>query len=243
MADEPFTMEEVHRSLKRRGDTAPGTAGITYSMLCWGGRGDAHAESSQSFVERGGSAKSLENSHQSADPEAQGDHLLASHLTPELSGEYGREDGSQPPEVANGPPPLVALGLPSPNGCHRLPCLVSLRVETGSWDGCFTDLKKFFELAIPPAVLIALARKGVGGRLLSWLKKFFRGRGASFRFQGEVSTVHRHAKGDPQECILSSSLFSVLLEGLMDADYARGVRLLCYTDDLALVFRMGNCLK
>lgn len=37
----------------------------------------------------------------------------------------------------------------------------------------FLDLEKALELASPDAVLAALATKGIGGKLRSWIKDFF----------------------------------------------------------------------
>ena len=47
-------------------------------------------------------------------------------------------------------------------------------------------------------MLEALADKGIKGRLLRWVSDFLTGRTAKVRFQGRLSTAHRHTLGTPQ---------------------------------------------
>ena len=104
----------------------------------------------------------------------------------------------------------------------------------------FLDLEKAFELANPQVILELLATKGVCGKLLQWLQDFLTDRSARVRFQGRLSTSYSHALGTPQGSCLSPFLFNILMEGLVSAEYGSGVQLLCYANDLALVFP-GQC--
>ena len=104
-------------------------------------------------------------------------------------------------------------------------------------------MEKAFELASPLAILSVLARKGIGGRLLTWVRDFLHGRGGQVRFQGRVSRRFHHHNGTPQGSILSPFLFNVLMEELLTADYGEGAQLLCYADDLALVLSHQTCLQ
>lgn len=62
----------------------------------------------------------------------------------------------------------------------------------------FVDLEKTFELASAPAILSLLAKKGVQGRLLSWVGQYLQGRRAAVRFQGHTSSVKAFENGTPQ---------------------------------------------
>lgn len=53
--------------------------------------------------------------------------------------------------------------------------------------------------------------------------------------------IHHHSQGAPQSSVVSPFLFNVLMEGLMDANFGQGVKLLRYADALALVFQRWNC--
>lgn len=104
----------------------------------------------------------------------------------------------------------------------------------------FIDLEKAFELASPNAILAAFVNKGIKGKLISWIKSFLEGRAARVRFQVKLSTPHSRTNGTPQGSVLSPLLFNVLMEGLLNINYGPGITLLCYADDLALVFSRRN---
>ena len=104
----------------------------------------------------------------------------------------------------------------------------------------FLGLQKAFELANPPAILEALTHKNVRGHLLQWISDFLTNRSARVRFQGHLSLPQRHFLGTPQGSCLSPFLFNILMEGLFSVTYGEGVQLLCYADDLALVFPKCN---
>lgn len=64
-----------------------------------------------------------------------------------------------------------------------------------------------FELANSSVILSLLARKGVRGWLLIWVRDFLSGRMARVAFQGQHFQSHHHENGTPQVGILSPLLF------------------------------------
>ncbi|KAK8390570.1 hypothetical protein O3P69_010334 [Scylla paramamosain] len=108
----------------------------------------------------------------------------------------------------------------------------------------FIDLEKAFELISPHAILDALVRKGVRGRLLAWLRDYLQRRRARVRFQGLRSTFKELENGTPQGGILIPLLFNLLMEQLVALPFHAGTVLLSYADDLALVVTgRGNKLR
>ncbi|XP_050706570.1 uncharacterized protein LOC126991941 [Eriocheir sinensis] len=99
----------------------------------------------------------------------------------------------------------------------------------------FLDLEKAFELASPHAILTALVRKGIRGRLLAWLQDYLQQRRARVKFQGFKSSFRGFDNGTPQGGILSPCLFNLLMEQLVALPFREGTTLLSYADDLALV--------
>ena len=116
--------------------------------------------------------------------------------------------------------------------------LDALRLRSGLV--VFLDLEKAFELISPAAILEALTRKEIRGRLVQWVSDFLTGRSTRMRFQGHLFPPHHHTLGTPQGSCLSPFLFNILMEGLFATSYEPGVQLLCYADDLALVFPKQN---
>ncbi|KAK3895863.1 hypothetical protein Pcinc_000476 [Petrolisthes cinctipes] len=108
----------------------------------------------------------------------------------------------------------------------------------------FIDLEKAFELASPHAILDALVKKGVLGRMLAWLHDFLQHRRGRVRFQGHKSSFQEMENGTPQGSILSPLLFNLLMEQLVALPFHTSTVLLSYADDLALmVTRRGNKLR
>lgn len=103
----------------------------------------------------------------------------------------------------------------------------------------FLDLEKAFELVNPMTILETLALKGVQGRLLKWIQGYITGRHLRVTFQGKTSLQYSLENGTPQGGILSPILFNLVMERLVSIDFERGVKLLCYADDLQLISQ-GN---
>ncbi len=99
----------------------------------------------------------------------------------------------------------------------------------------FLDMEKAFELANARAILTALAKKGVAGKLLAWVKDFLTGRKARVQFQGRLSDYATFENGTPQGSILSPHLFNTLMEELVSLPLTTGSKILCYADDIAII--------
>ncbi|MPC42510.1 hypothetical protein E2C01_036132 [Portunus trituberculatus] len=86
----------------------------------------------------------------------------------------------------------------------------------------FLNMEKAFELANSRAILTALARKGVGDKLLRWT-------------QGHLTQYITLQNGTPQGSILSPHLFNTLMEELTSIALPTSTKVFCYADDVALV--------
>ena len=188
-ADVEFTPHELEVALHRSRDTAPGADGIVYSML--------------RHLGPTGRATLLTLYNTS---------WAAGTLPPQW-----REALIQPIPKPGAPGsfrPISLLSVLSKNMermvLSRLSwrvgplseCLFAFRPNTSATDclasflgtlrnkkglAVFVDLEKAFEMANPDAILAALAGKGIGGRLLSWLSSFLRLRSGRVKFQGCLS--------------------------------------------------------
>lgn len=234
--DHPFTPEELSAAMIKRKDTAPGVDGVTYSML-WnlGNTGQTHLLNifnqslSEGRLPEAWKSAVIQPIPKPKDPGAMRPISLLSCLSKVME----RLILARLKWKVGALHPSLFAYLPKTGTADCLITMLGTLRRRGLV--VFIDLEKAFELANPAAILSALARKGVRGHLLKWLRDFFTGRGASVRFQGAVSTRHKHVLGTPQGSILSPFLFNILVEGLLSVSYGPNIRLLCYADDLALV--------
>ena len=70
-------------------------------------------------------------------------------------------------------------------------------------------MEKAFELVDHSAILDILARKGVKGRVLAYIKDYLQDRSARVNVQGTQSEFYPLENGVPQGGILSTILFNV----------------------------------
>ena len=104
----------------------------------------------------------------------------------------------------------------------------------------FLDLEKAFELVNPLTILEVLVLKGVQGKLIRWIRNYITDREIYVTFQGKESERYPLENGTPQGGILSPLLFNVVMEQLVLFNFERGVKFLCYADDLQLVVQGGR---
>ena len=244
--DRPFSLQELRRAKKRGRDTAPGADGVTYAML-------AHAGPA-------GDAALLATLNAS---------WMAGHLPPAW-----KEADIQPIPKPREPTKLRPISLLSctaktaermvharlqwhvgslhphvfgfTRGVSTADSIITLLTQANHRPTLvvFLDLEKAFELASPHAILAALVRKGVRGRLLAWLQDYLQHRRARVKFQGLKSSYKELENGTPQGGILSPLLFNLLMEQLVALPFHDGTVLLSYADDLALVVTgRGNKLR
>ena len=96
------------------------------------------------------------------------------------------------------------------------------------------DIKKAFEMASPIVVLQVLANAGIGGKMLAWLRDFLADRSGRVKFQNACSTTKNFHNGTPQGSCLSPTLFSYVINHLLNLRFPQTVQLVAYADDLAL---------
>lgn len=211
VTDRPFTLQELERAKNRGRDTASGADSMSYSML-------AHAGPA-------GDAALLAMLNAS---------WIAGHLPPAW-----KEANIQPIPKPKEPTKLRPISLLSCTAktaeemvlarlqwhigsCHphmfgftRGVCTADsiltllTHINHRPSVAVFIDLEKAFELASPHAILEALVRKGVRGRLLAWLQNYLQNRRARVWFQGLKSSFRELENGTPQGSILSPVLPTV----------------------------------
>ena len=104
----------------------------------------------------------------------------------------------------------------------------------------FLDLEKAFELVNPLTILEVLVQKGVQGRLIRWIRNYITDREIYVTFQDKESERYPLENGTPQGGILSPLLFNLVMEQLVLLNFERGVKLLCYANDLQLIVQGGR---
>lgn len=236
-SDTAFTTQELKRALKPKPDTAAGADKITYSMIRQGGP-PAHEEL-LNIINSSYANGRLPSSWKEATiqpipkPKEPGKTRPISLLS--CLGKTAERMVLNRLQYAAGP--LHDHIFAYTRGLGTRDCLLDMLTTIADTKAVviFLDMEKAFELANAKAILTALARKGVGGKLLQWTKDFLTGRRARVRFQGRLSQAMQFDNGTPQGSILSPYLFNILMEELVTLPLARGAKLLCYADDIALI--------
>ena len=94
----------------------------------------------------------------------------------------------------------------------------------------FCDFTSAFDTVWHNGILYKLARCGVQGVMLRWLKVYLNDRRFQVFFEGELSSMRRIGSGVPQGAILSPTLFNILMH---DIPSISGVKCIEYADDVA----------
>ena len=240
VTDEPFTSAELEAVLQPKPDTAPGRDRITYSMLrhlgpvgrralltlfneslasgsppaCW-------KDATIVPIPKAGQPKALRPISLLSVPGKLLERMVLNRLRW---------------KVGELPPHLHAFQRRRSTTSSFMTLMGALRSRSGLV--AFVDLEKAFELAQPLVILEALVERGVGGRLLCWLRGFLMGRIARVRFQGTLSEPHEHELGTPQGSCLSPFLFNLLIAKLLAEPFSGAVKAFCYADDLFIPRRL-----
>ena len=94
----------------------------------------------------------------------------------------------------------------------------------------FLDMSRAYDKVWIPGLLKKLARLGIDGELLGWLKKFLLGRSFRVRIGDLLSGARQLLTGVPQGAILSPLLFNIMLYDFPSAP--NQVKTLLYADDV-----------
>ena len=78
------------------------------------------------------------------------------------------------------------------------------------------DVEKAFEMVSPTVVLQVLAKAGIVGNLLNWIKSFLTERMGRVQFQNELSSSMDFKNRTPQGSCLSPTIFSYVINCLLD---------------------------
>ncbi|XP_050724605.1 uncharacterized protein LOC127002567 [Eriocheir sinensis] len=234
VSDQPFTRHELVQARKGR-DTAAGADGITYSMLAQvGPAGDEAGPTRHSWREgrlpvawKTADIQPIPKPREPTKPRPislmsytakTAERMILTRLQWRL--------GPLHPHVFG-----FTRGVGTSDSIMALLSLVDNRPAVA----VFLDLEKAFELGSAHAILAALVRKGIQGRLISWTEDYLQHRRARVRFQGLRSAHRELENGTPQGGILSPSLFNMLMDQLVSLPFREGTALLSYADDLVLV--------
>ena len=233
--DQPFTMHELQAILKSGKDTAPGEDRITNSMILHAG-----PEGHQAILD-------LLN------------HSLASGFLPKAWKEsvivpVPKPDGGQRPiELLSclnktmeklirnrivyeiGPLSSDIYAYQRNIGAQEAIAKINYLMNKPNAVAINLDLEKAFELCNKEVILESLAKKGIKGRLLKWVKDFLSNRKARTTYQGHISSLQQFEQGTPQGSALSPLLFNLAMERLLEVPRGAKVHMVAYADDLTIV--------
>ncbi|XP_050714974.1 uncharacterized protein LOC126997803 [Eriocheir sinensis] len=196
VSDQPFTRHELVQARKGR-DTAAGADGITYSLLAQ--VGPAGDEAVLALINHSWREGRLPVAWKKADiqpipkpreptkprpislmscTDKTAERMILTRLQWRL--------GPLHPHVFG-----FTRGVGTSDSIMALLSLVDNRPAVA----VFLDLEKAFELASAHAILVALVRKGIQGRLISWIEDYLQHRRARVRFQG-LRSAYRELEND-----------------------------------------------
>ena len=235
--DRPFTLRELRLCKHKGKDTAPGSDGITYSMIAnMGEKGEELYLRlvNLTWVQRSRPRRWNEQDTQPIpkpkDPGNPRPISLISCLEKTAEKMVLRRMKWKVGELD---PSLYAYR----EGLSTTQCITDIlaTINDRSAVVLFLDLEKAFELANPAAFLEALVDKGVKGHMLHWTKKHSLNRRARVKFQGVVSEYKDLQNGTPQGGILSPFLFNLLVERIAKMQLPGNAKLFIFADDITAV--------
>jgi len=98
----------------------------------------------------------------------------------------------------------------------------------------FIDLSSAFDVAWKHAIILRLSQLDIPNHFTRWIASFLSDRTCKVRFNGTLSSSHHFHQGVPQGCVLSPTLFSVLIDDLPRSCATEGVHFALYADDIAV---------
>ena len=123
-------------------------------------------------------------------------------------------------------------------------CLIGLehdiRDSLGSQKTClalFIDLKNAFDKIWPLGLIYKLAKYGIKGKLLKWLKDYLTKRTMYVDVNGTLSDRRELEAGVPQGAVLSPLLFNIMIS---DIPHQVGIKYYIYADDISITCSHEN---
>ena len=98
----------------------------------------------------------------------------------------------------------------------------------------FLDLEKDFELVSKEVLLESAALLGIRGQVLMWLEGYLTSQTGIVQFQRKKSKVNHLINGTPQASNLSPTLFSMVINQILQLNLGSKVQMIAYADDLAI---------
>ena len=235
-SDTPFTLKELRRTYKSHSRSAPGPDGISYPIISkLGPTGERvllrliNLTWEKSRIPSGWKKTEITPIPKPKDPGKFRPISLLSCLS-----KTAERMVLNRLQWKLGPPPENLHGFTKGmSTAHSISTLLAT-INASPSVVIFLDLEKAFELANPLAILEGLARRGIRGKLLSWIREYFRERSARIRFQGHLSGYLPLENGTPQGGVLSPALFNILMSGILELRLPTGCKVISYADDLAI---------
>ena len=238
ITDQPFNLSELEHALQPKKDTAPGDDDCTYSMI---------RQASTMFK-----LEYLKLCNLSLSTGRLPKRWKTVKLVP-----IPKKDGSFRPislitvlskvcekmvlQRLRGPVNMYSLGFRSNVGTQDAIATVVSHITRGdafrkkhSAALVLIDVEKAFEMVSPTVVLQVLAKAGIVGILLNLIKSFLTERRGRVQFQNELSSSMDFKNGTPQGSCLSPTIFSYVINCLLDQKLPASVQQVAYADDLAL---------
>ena len=114
-------------------------------------------------------------------------------------------------------------------------CVLAKLAAGKNVDIVYLDFAKAFDMVDHSILLEKLFRKGISGKLLSWIWNFLEGRSQQVRIGSKLSREAPLRSGVPQGSVLGPLLFLVFISDLESSLESRIVDVLKYVDDSKLI--------
>lgn len=245
ITDTPFTPQELQQAQKRSTDTAPGRDGITYSII--NHAGNVGLQAILALFNHSWRRGKLPAAWKEADitpiPKPNEENKYRPIALTSCLCKHMERMVKERLEWKLGQLHTNIFGFSSGRGTTD--CIMELlsHIRDKKAIVVFLDIEKAFELANPLAILEILAKKGVRGHMLSWIRDYLANRKARVIFQGHPSSDHQLPNGTPQGGVISPLLFNLLMEEIVGMKLPRLSCILSYADDLALVVKGAKPLN
>ena len=243
-ADRPFTIRELEQVLRGRRDSAPGDDGVLYSMIR-----EALAELQFYILEVINASwaqsklvdKWKQANIQPIPKPLQKDAFRPISLLAVLSKVMERMVLYRLRWAAGPLHPHLMGFLPGRGTMDAVTLVVSHLSETKRTQSSrkaaavFLDLEKAFEMTDHLVILDCLVSVGIRGHMLSWVEDFLKNRSGRVIYQGHPAEFQTFSNGTPQGSSLSPFLFNMVIHSLLQVNMPKGVKVVAYADDLAIV--------
>ena len=101
----------------------------------------------------------------------------------------------------------------------------------------YIDLQSAFDSIPHTAIVYKMAKYGIKGRILKWIKEYLTNRRSQVKVFGEYSGMYNNSIGVPQGAVLSPTLFNIVMSDFPKSDFIESYT---YADDVTLSISGSN---